>query len=371
MIFILVFATAFLVALVMTPLAARLAPRLGTMDQPGTRRVHTVPTPRLGGLPLFTAFFAALAVSLLYPRTDKDELLRLTGLFAGTLLLFLVGAYDDRREIKPLPQLAAQIGAAVLAVISGVLIREVQNPLGEKITLDLWFAIPFTVFWLVGMTNTVNWLDGIDGLAGGVVAIAGMLLFVHTLRTEQYSIALIALALCGAVLGFLVFNLPPARIFMGSSGALVLGFVLGVLSIIGAARVAFLLLVLGIPIVDVAWQILTRVRAGKSPFYATRTHLHHRLLDAGLSQRSILWLYYIFTAISGVLALVLPLGSYKLIAILVIGAGAVLLLIRASQMAQPAPPGGEPLASPGQAGPAVPPEPQPGEKRHRMKKDVG
>ncbi len=359
MIFILVFATAFLVALVMTPLAARLAPRLGTMDQPGGRRVHTVPTPRLGGLPLFTAFFAALAVSLLYPRTDQYELLRLAGLFAGTLLLFLVGAYDDRREIKPLPQLIAQVVAASLAVFSGVLIRQVQNPLGEMITLDLWFAIPFTLFWLVGMTNTVNWLDGIDGLAGGVVAIAGLLLFVHAVRQEQYSIALIALALCGAVVGFLIFNLPPARIFMGSSGALVLGYVLGVLSIIGAARVAFLLLVLGIPIVDVAWQILTRVRAGKSPFYATRTHLHHRLLDAGLSQRSILWLYYIFTGISGLLALVLPLGFYKLIAILVITAGAVLLLVRVSQTANTGPRTGAPSAPPLEEHPAVLPKPPP------------
>ncbi|MCL5951548.1 MAG: undecaprenyl/decaprenyl-phosphate alpha-N-acetylglucosaminyl 1-phosphate transferase, partial [Chloroflexi bacterium] len=184
----------------------------------------------------------------------------------------------------------------------------------------------FTLFWIVGMMNTVNWLDGVDGLAGGVVAIAGIVLIVHTFRYEQYSIALLPLALVGSVLGFLVFNFYPARIFMGSAGALVLGFVLGVLSIIGAARVAFALLVLGIPILDVAWLIVSRLRAGKSPFIADRSHLHHRLLDHGLSPRAIVLLYYGFSAVSGLLALTLPLGLYKLIALVIIGLGALLLL---------------------------------------------
>ena len=331
MIFILVFAAAFLLALVITPLAARVAPRLGTMDQPAARRVHVIPTPRFGGLPLFVAFFAAVAISLIYPRSDQDELLRLAGLFGGALLLFLIGAYDDHRELKALPQLIAQFIAASIAVASGVLIREVNSPLGGLIRFENWFAILFTIFWIVGMTNTVNWLDGVDGLAGGVVAIAGIFLFIHALRQEQYSIALLALALSGAALGFLPFNFSPGKIFMGTAGALVLGFSLGVLSIIGAARVAFALFVLGIPIMDVAWQILSRVRAGKSPFSPTRTHLHHRLLDIGLSQRTIVLLYYLFTAIYGLLALVLPLGFYKLIALIVIGIGALLLLIRMSQ----------------------------------------
>ena len=331
MVFTLVFATAFLVALAVTPYAGRLAHHLGLMDNPAARRIHTVVTPRFGGLPIFTAFFAAVAVSLFYPRSDPNELARLGGLFAGALLLFLVGAVDDHRELPALPQLVAQVLAAAIAISSGVLIREVNSPFGGLIEFEPWFAILFTTFWIVGMTNTVNWLDGVDGLAGGVVAIAGVLLVVHSVRQEQYSIALLALALVGAVLGFLPFNFSPAKIFTGTAGALVLGYLLGVLSVIGAARVAFALLVLGIPIVDVAWQIVSRIRAGKSPFSATRTHLHHRLLDAGLSQRTIVCIYYMFTILSGLLALILPTSLYKLIALIIIVIGALLLLIRMSE----------------------------------------
>lgn len=326
MIFFLVFATAFLLSLGLTPIAARLALRTGAVDQPAPRRVHEKPTPRLGGLPIFLAFFAAIGVSLIYPRTDPNELLRVAGLFVGAALLFVVGLYDDYHELPALPQLIAQIIAAGIAAVSGVLISQVNNPFGGIFSFDTWFAILFTLFWIVGMTNTVNWLDGIDGLAAGVVAIAGIVLIIHTIHLQQYSITLLALALVGAVSGFLPFNFSPARIFMGGTGALVLGFVLGVLSIIGAARVAFALLALAVPILDVAWQIVNRLRAHKSPFSADRGHLHHRLLDLGLSQRKIVLMYYTFTAIFGVLALVLPSGIYKLIALVVIGFGALLLL---------------------------------------------
>ncbi len=336
MIFLIVFATAFFVAVALTPVAMRLARRVGTMDQPAERRVHTYPTPRFGGLPLFAAFFAAVAVSLLYPRTDPGELPRLAGLACGAVVLFLVGAFDDHRELTALPQLTAQVVAAGIAVASGILIRQVQNPFAgllssdATIRFDTWFAVLFTLFWIVGMINTVNWLDGIDGLAAGVVAIAGVVLFVHAFRLGDTSIALLGLALVGAVLGFLLFNFSPAKIFLGSAGALVLGYLLGILSIIGPARVAFALLVLGIPIIDVAWQIIQRVRAGQSPFIATRTHLHHRLLDAGLSQRAIVLVYYLFTALFGVLALVLPIPVYKLVALAMIGTGALLLLVKIS-----------------------------------------
>jgi UDP-GlcNAc:undecaprenyl-phosphate GlcNAc-1-phosphate transferase len=340
MIFIIVFAAAFLVAVALTPVAMWLASRIGTMDHPAERRVHTTPTPRFGGLPLFGAFFAAVAISLFFPRSDSAELLRLAGLTVGAIVLFLVGAYDDHRELTAVPQLIAQIAAAGIAVASGILIREVQNPFASVLSVDkilnfdTWFAVLFTLFWIVGMINTVNWLDGIDGLAAGVVVIAGIVLFVHTIRLEQFSISLLALALVGAVAGFLLFNFPPARIFMGSAGALVLGYLLGVLSIIGAARVAFALLVLGIPIMDVAWQIINRIRAGQSPFVATRTHLHHRLLDAGLSQRAIVLFYYLFSALFGFLALVLPIPVYKLVALVVIGSGALLLLVKIGHAAE-------------------------------------
>lgn len=328
MFFFLTFATAFLLALVLTPIASRVSFRIGTVDQPAQRRIHDKPTARLGGLALFLSFFAAIAVSLAYPRTDPNEIARIAGLFIGAVVMFAMGAYDDRAELGAAPQLIAQVVAAGIAVASGVMIQEVSNPFGGVLTFETWFAILFTLFWLIGMMNTVNWLDGVDGLAAGVVAIAGIVLFVHTFRLEQFSIAWLALALVGAVVGFLPFNLFPAKIFMGSAGAFTLGYALGVLSIIGGAKVAFALLVLAIPILDVAWQIFSRLRAGKSPFSATRTHLHHRLLDAGLSSRAIVLLYYLFTAVFGLFALILPSGIYKLIALAVIGLGALLVLIR-------------------------------------------
>ncbi len=328
MIFLLVFATGLLIALILTPLAARLALRTGAVDLPRTRHIHQKPMPKFGGLSLLIAFFAAIGVTLWYPRSDPNELTRLLGLFLGGCVVFSVGAYDDHRELGAIPQLAAQLIAAGIAVASGVLIREIPNPFGGALPFQEWFGVLFTLFWLVGMMNTINWIDGIDGLAAGVVVISGAVLFIHTYRLNQDSLALLMLALVGSGLGFLFFNFHPAKIFMGSAGANVLGFALGVLSIIGGAKVASALLVLGIPILDVAWQIINRVRAGKSPFTSDRGHLHHRLLDQGFSQRAIVLLYYGFTATFGALALVLPSGVYKLIALGVLGAGALLLLVR-------------------------------------------
>jgi UDP-N-acetylmuramyl pentapeptide phosphotransferase/UDP-N-acetylglucosamine-1-phosphate transferase len=236
--------------------------------------------------------------------------------------------------MRALPQLITQFLAAAIAVGSGVLISQVNNPFGGVWKFDTWFAILFTVFWIVGMTNTVNWLDGIDGLAGGVVAIAAGVLFLHSYFVQkQYSISLLALALGGAALGFLPFNFSPAKIFLGG-GALALGFAMGVLSIIGSARVAFALLALSVPILDVGWQIFSRLRAHRSPFSADRGHLHHRLFDYGFSQRAIVLAYYVITATFGALALILPSSNYKLIALIVIGLGALLVLVRLGRQMQ-------------------------------------
>lgn len=323
---VLVFGAAFVLAAVLTPLTARLAARLGLLDHPAPRRLHVSPTPRHGGIPIALALIVAILVSLPFPRSDTTEPSKLIGLMLGIAVVALVGAYDDARELKPLPQFATQFAAAGLAAVSGVVIHEIPDPFGGVIRLE-WLALPFTLFWIVGMMNTINWLDGLDGLAAGVTAIASAVLFAHTFRLAQFSLALLPLALAGAALGFLLFNFPPARIFLGS-GAYVLGFTLGVLSIIGGAKVASALLALAIPILDVAWQILNRVRAGRSPFAADRGHLHHRLYDQGHSPRAIVALYYVLTAAFGALALVLPSGVYKLIALLVIGVGALAVLVR-------------------------------------------
>jgi UDP-GlcNAc:undecaprenyl-phosphate GlcNAc-1-phosphate transferase len=326
--FVFIFAVALITSLVLTPLTIRFARRLNWLDQPSPRRIHTEPTPRIGGVPLVIAFLVALAFTLAYPRSDEKELPRVLGMMLGVAIIAVVGLIDDVRELKPLPLFAMQFGVALIAIASGVRILEISNPLGgAAILLPEWLGIAFTLVWIVGMMNTVNFLDGLDGLVGGVTLIAGAVLFLHTFKLEQYSIALLPLALMGATLGVLIFNFPPAKIFLGS-GAYVLGFALAVLSIIGGAKVATALLVLAIPILDVAWQILNRVRAGRSPFAADRGHLHHRLYDMRFSTRKIVLLYYALTALFGALALWLPSPLYKLIALVVIGGGAVAVLAR-------------------------------------------
>lgn len=326
--FVLVFAVAFITSLLLTPLSIRLAQHLQWLDQPALRRLHQTPTPRIGGIALALAFLAALAVTLPFPRTDDKELPRVLGLALGVGIVAIVGLLDDVRELKPLPLLAMQLGVALIALASGVIIHEISSPLdGSRLVLPDWLAIAFTLFWIVGMMNTVNFLDGLDGLVGGVTVIAGAILFLHTYRLMQFSLALLPLALIGVTLAFMLFNFPPAKIFLGS-GAYVLGFALAVLAIIGGAKAATALLALAIPILDVAWQILNRLRAGKSPFAADRGHLHHRLYDSGISIRVIVLIYYAFTALFGALALILPSGIPKLITLIAIGGIAVMVLSR-------------------------------------------
>lgn len=326
--FVLVFLVAFLTSLILTPLTIRLARRMNWLDMPAPRRLHQVPTPRIGGIPLGVAIVAALAITIPFPRTDENELMRIMGLALGIVIVAIVGLIDDVRELKPLPLFAMQIGVAVIAIASGVVIFEISSPIdGTPIILPAALAIAFTIFWVVGMMNTVNFLDGLDGLVGGVTVIAGMVLFLHNFKLGQASLALPALALIGATLAFLIFNFPPARIFLGS-GAYVLGFALAVLAIIGGTKAATVLMVLAIPILDVAWQILNRVRAGKSPFAADRGHLHMRLYDTGVSTRAIVLTYYALTALFGALALTLPSGIPKLVSLVLIGGVALVVLAR-------------------------------------------
>jgi UDP-GlcNAc:undecaprenyl-phosphate GlcNAc-1-phosphate transferase len=334
MAFVLVFLAAFGSALVLTPLAARLGRRLGWVDRPGGRRRHAGLIPRTGGVALYTAFLAAVLVSCLVrdwlpspEGPDPNETTRLIALLAGGSFIFVFGLYDDRRALRPLPQYIAQVVAALIAMAGLIFIERVMNPFTNQITVFPWpFVVAFTLFWIVGMINTVNFLDGLDGLAVGVAAILSAVLTVHMVRVGQYSVALLPLALLGAALGVLPFNFFPARVFIGSSGAFFLGFAVAALGIIAGARVATVLLVLGIPILDVAWQILRRVRAGRSIGEGDRGHLHFQLQDRGVSQRRIVLAYYAFCAACGALALFVASRLYKAIALLLLGVVVTLML---------------------------------------------
>lgn len=323
MVFLAVFLGAFLLALLLTPPVARWARGHGFFYAARPQDIHTQVTPRLGGVPIYVAFVAAVGLAwvLPVPRPDLQEPLRVAGVLLGATLVLLLGIRDDRRPLPPLPQLAGQIVAAAVAIALGVRADFIANPFGGTLDFPLALSVAFTLVWILGATNTVNWLDGLDGLAAGVTVIAALALALHSFRLGQSSIALLALALAGAGLGFLPFNLHPARIFLGG-GAYLLGYLLGALSIIGGTKGATLLLVLGIPILDTAWQIAGRLRRGRSPLKAERAHLHHRLFDLGLSQPRVVALYYALSLVFGALALGLPSGLEKLAAL----AGVVLVL---------------------------------------------
>lgn len=327
--FLIVFFLAFAISLLLVPVARWLSFRTGALSTPGGRRRESEPMPRLGGLAIFGGFVVAILVAqwLPIPRHDPKEMIRLTGLLLGTSFSFVFWFLDDVFEFGWLPQFVAQIAAAAIAILFQIFIEFFNNPLTGTQTdpWPYWVTVLLTLFWLGLMMNTVNWLDGLDGLATGVAVIAGLLLFLNSaffVTPAQTSVALLPLALCGAALGFLLYNFQPARIYLGG-GAPMLGFILGSLSIIGGAKMATILLVMGLPLMDFAWQVFSRVLRGRNPMRGDRGHIHFRLLDSGyLTHRQIVMLYYVFCAFFGGLTLVLESQLYKFIAF-----GVMLVLI--------------------------------------------
>ena len=334
--FIAIFALSFLLALILTPLAGWLGRRWGLVDRPGGRRAHRGEIPRTGGIALFGAFTITLLLAFLLFRrwlpasTDPNETTRLAGLLVGSTFAFIFGLVDDKHELSWRGQITVQLVCSAIAIVALIFIERVNNPFSaNQIVFPDLIVWALTAFWFLGAMNTVNWLDGLDGLAAGVAAILSAVLVAHMLfRADppQLSVAVLPLALLGATLGFLPFNFNPARIFMGSSGSYFLGFAVAALGIIGGARMATVLMVLGLPIVDVAWLIWRRRRRGQSAGQGGRDHLHFRLLDLGLGQRQIVLGYYAFCAAFGLLALSIGPRIYKLLALLTLG-GIVLAVL--------------------------------------------
>ncbi|MGQ9682954.1 MAG: glycosyltransferase family 4 protein [Anaerolineae bacterium] len=315
----LVFLVAFGVTFLLTPAAAWLSHRLGAVALPGGRRRHRGAIPRLGGLAVYGGFVLAVLLTLPYPRTAADSF-RLAGLLLSCTVIVIGGLLDDRFQLGFLPQLGFTALATLVACRYWVFIERVNNPFTSgQIVFPISLTIILTLLWMTGMSITLNWLDGLDGLTTGVSAIAVLIFFVHMVRTGQQSVALLPAALLGATLGFLPRNWHPARIFLGSCGAYFLGFAVGGLSLIGGARAATALLVLVLPILDVAWLIFDRVRRGRSPAAGDRSHLHFRLVDLGLPQPRIVLVYYALSALFGLMALLIPSRLYKLLALVGLG----------------------------------------------------
>lgn len=324
----------FVLALVVTPLGGRLGQRWRIVALPDARRRHQGALSKLGGIGIAAGFFGALALSrfVSIPTADANEIRRFWGLLIGGALMFIVGLLDDRYDLPAWAQYGGYVLAAIVAVSTLIILERFNNPLTNTLViLPTLLYIPVTLFWMTGMVVTVNWLDGLDGLAAGVAAILTAVLSIHMFRSGQYSVIPQALALFGASLGFLVYNIAPARVFMGSNGAFMVGYLLGALGLVAGGRVAAVLLVMGIPIVDVAWTILDRWRHGDSPFRGDRRHLHFRLQDAGFSPRAIVFVYWAFCAIAGALGLLLVSRLYKLVALAMLGGLTLTLLLYLSR----------------------------------------
>ena len=328
---------AFLLAYFLTIGVGAFCHKMGWLDHPAARRVHTKAVPRLGGVAMFAAF--VLTSLLFYTPGSNNEVIIYWLLMAASLFLVIVNAYDDIVGLKPLPKILAQTIAVLIIlgpwdeVFHGILLFTFNNPFGREIMNPNlpWYqqptffllihpaspatqpgislaAIPavlLTWFWAAGMMNTVNWIDGMDGLATGVVGIAGLFITIISFMLQQQSIAVLAAIFTGAVFGFLPHNWNPARIFMGDTGSMFLGLGLAVLSVMGGAKLALALMVLGVPILDVAVVIINRIRRGQSPLHYDKTHLHHRLMATGLSVKQICYMIYGLSLLFGLLALTL------------------------------------------------------------------
>nr|WP_286194516.1 MraY family glycosyltransferase [Synechococcus sp. CCY 0621] len=301
------------------PVIRRLGLRWGLVDPPDDRKQHTLPMVRLGGVGIVAGFSLSLACTWAFGgfaelTPDKDQLIWTT--LAGALCYFIIGLADDLFALPPLPRLVGQVLVAAAVWNQGVRIGSIDLPFGlgnsfAGLPLPEGLSLLATVVWLVGITNAINWLDGLDGLAAGVSGIAAVGLLSVSFSLSQPAAGLLAAALAGSCLGFLRHNFNPARIFMGDGGSYFLGFALAAISIVGPAKrltsVSLLLplLILSLPLADMSAVIMGRLKAGRSPFYPDRRHLHHRLLRAGFSHRRTVVVIYAFTQWLASIALVL------------------------------------------------------------------
>lgn len=324
--------TALLMSFAATPLVKRFSQRVGAVDVPKDgRRMHDHPIPRMGGLAILLGF---LLSTLLFANIDRQ----IRGVLLGCVIIAATGAIDDIKPLQWWSKLLLQLAAAAVAVFHGIEIHVFTNPIffaeNEMLVLD-WLSIPVTVLWVVLVTNSVNLIDGLDGLAVGVSAIGSVTMLVIALLVSEGNVAVIMGALAGACLGFMPYNLNPAKIFAGDTGALLLGYVLSTMSIVGLfktyAVISFLLpfLVLALPLFDTCFAILRRTLRGQSPFHADRGHVHHRLIDMGLNQKQAVAVLYCVSSVFGLAAVVLT-ASGAIKALLLVLAFVVIGVIAAS-----------------------------------------
>ena len=300
------FIVAMVTAFVLTPLVRRLAFKIKAVDVPkDSRRMHKKPTPLIGGLAIFAGFMVAVVA---FSRIDREML----SIIIGACIIIAMGIIDDIHAISPLVKLCGQVVAALIPVLNGVVIQNLTNPFADSGTLHLGiFSVPVTVFWVVAIVNAVNFIDGLDGLACGVSAVSSITMFIVAYMVSDSAVVLAMAALAGACLGFLPFNFNPAKIFMGDTGSMFLGFILATVSVQGLfkmyAVVSFAVpfVALALPLSDIVFAVVRRVARGQSPFAADRGHIHHKLIDMGLDQKQSVLILYCLSIVLGVISVIM------------------------------------------------------------------
>ena len=323
-----VLVAAFIIALAtsaaVTPFVRKLALHVGMLDEIDERRMHEQPKPRIGGISVYLGFafalFAVVGFALESTKLfhDPDNIHSFLGLLFGGTLILAVGIWDDVMTMRPRSKLFAQILVALISMVYGFVIQGTDNPFTHQwIAFPVWVGVPLTLVWYVGMMNAINFIDGLDGLLSGVTAIAGIFILAISVGHGHLEVALVVCALTGAVLGFLPYNFNPAKIILGDSGALFIGYVFATISIMGVSKIAISVsllipvVVLALPLVDTAVTIIRRTRAGRKITDADRGHFHHQLIFRfGLNVRQAVLLIYAVQVALGIAALALS-GGFR------------------------------------------------------------
>ncbi|PNV79763.1 MAG: undecaprenyl/decaprenyl-phosphate alpha-N-acetylglucosaminyl 1-phosphate transferase [Dictyoglomus turgidum] len=298
------FLLSLVISVLLTPWVKKIAYQVGAVDIPNDRKVHLKPIPRIGGVAFFLSI---LVVNVIFNKSPVVE-----KIIFGGLLVFLVGLLDDFVELKPKPKFWLTFLAVLIAVILGVRVEIWRVPYTKIIIKGFWANV-ITFVWLLGITNAMNFIDGLDGLAGGVSVISSFSLLIISLILGRIEMALLLSSILGAVLGFLFYNFPPASIFMGDSGAMFLGFILGAISVIGVLKIStvinlfFPIIVLGFPVLDTAFSIIRRILEGRAPWRYDKDHIHHRFLRLGMSTEQSIAFIYLITICMALLAVIISL----------------------------------------------------------------
>ncbi|KYH15100.1 glycosyltransferase family 4 protein [Staphylococcus kloosii] len=295
-----------IVSLILTPIIIKVSQKMDIVDKPNFRKVHTKPISVLGGTVILFSFL--LGIWLGHPIETEVK-----PLVIGSVLIYLVGLIDDIYDLKPIIKLIGQIVAALVVVYYGVTIDFISLPIGPTIHFGI-LSVPITIIWIVAITNAINLIDGLDGLASGVSAIAlATIGFIAILQANIF-IIMICSVLIGALLGFLCFNFHPAKIFLGDSGALLIGFIVGFLSLLGFKNITFVslffpIVILAVPFIDTLFAMIRRVKKGQHIMQADKSHLHHKLLDLGYSHRQTVLLIYSIAILFSLSSIILYLSQ--------------------------------------------------------------